>query len=91
VRQTLRAEEAIDPPMAYRIPTRFKAAVISLSVSLSGSIFAPLVTEDLLELISELPLRNPKEDLAFAGAGIRFADAGLAQIANRRRQFDSPL
>src|ERR1017187_1629200 len=91
VRQTLRAEEASDPPMAYRMPTRSSAAAISLSVPLSGSICAPLFAEDLLELVSELPLGNPKEDLAFAGVGIRFADAGLAKIANRRRQFDSPL
>src|ERR1035441_9364297 len=91
VRQTLRAEEASDPPMAYRMPTRSSAAAISLSVSLSGSICAPLFAEDLLELVSELPLGNPKEDLAFAGARVRLAAASLTQIANCRRQVDGPL
>src|ERR1035441_2332144 len=91
VRQMLRAEEASDPPIAYRTPARFRAAVISLSVSLSGSIRTPLVTEDLLELVSELPLGNPQEDLAFAGARVGLANAGLTQVANRRRQIDGPL
>src|ERR1035441_4503599 len=92
VRQIPCAEEASDPPMAYRILTRFRAAVISLSVSLSGSICAPLVAEDLLEqLTSELPLRKPQEDLAFAGPRVRLANAGLAQLADHRRVFDGPL
>src|ERR1019366_7098587 len=82
VRQTLRAEEASDPPMAYRMPTRSSAAAISLSVPLSGSICAPL--------FAELPLGNPKEDLAFAGAWVCLANAGLAQIASCRRQLDGP-
>src|ERR1017187_5123488 len=90
VRQTLRAEEASDPPMAYRMPTRSSAAAISLSVPLSGSICASLFAEDLLELVSELPLGNPKEDLAFAGAWVCLANAGLAQIASCRRQLDGP-
>ena len=84
VRQMLRAEEASDPPMAYRIPTRFRAAVISLSVSLSGSIFAPFVAEDFLEqLVSELPLRKPQEDLALTGSRVRLANAGLAELADQ--------
>src|ERR1035438_1220842 len=79
-------------PEPYRIFTRLRAAVISLSVSLSGSICAPLVAEDLLEqLASELPLRKPQEDLAFAGPRVRLANAGLAQLADHRRVFDGPL
>src|ERR1035438_7740519 len=91
VRQMLRAEEASDPPMAYRMPTRSSAAAISLSVPLSGSIGTPLFAEDLLELVSELALGNPKEDLAFAGAWVCLANASLAQIASRRRQLHGPV
>src|ERR1035437_8601051 len=91
VRQTLRAEEASDPPMAYRMPTRSSAAALPVSLALSASTSAPLFAEALLELVSELALGNPKEDLAFAGARVRLADASLTQIANCRHQVDGPL
>ncbi len=70
VRQMLRAEDARDPPMAYRIPNRFSADVTSLSVSLRRSILAPFFTEDLLKVASELPLRGSQEDFPIAGRRI---------------------
>jgi hypothetical protein len=58
-------------------------AVISLSVSLSGSIFAPLVAKPAL--------RHLRKRFAFAGSWIRLANTGLAQIAYRRGQLKGPL
>ena len=65
--------------------------MISLSVSLSGSILAPLVTEDLVEVGAELALSHAQEDLAFTGMRMRPASAGCIETASGLRQVNGTL